>query len=133
MIWLLLALLAVGVIMTLQQASVSDDKVERIAKAIARAEGYYVPGSLPNRLNNPGSLKDPVTGKLRSFATPEDGWNALKQQIRRMLAGTSLYYRPDYSLLQVAQIYTGGDKPYEWATIVARELGVTVDTPLQAV
>jgi hypothetical protein len=108
-----------------------DTTVDRIAYAIARAEGFFVPGSLPARLNNPGSLKDPSTGQLRAFTTIEEGWAALKQQIVRMLNGTSAFYKPSMTIREVAAIYTGGDKPAAWANIVAQTLGVNPDTQLQ--
>ncbi len=121
------------VLLRRQITIVSDTVVDRIARAIARAEGYFVPGSLPNRLNNPGSLKDPNTGKLRAFPTIEEGWAALKHQVARMLEGTSAFYKPSMTIAQIAAIYTGGDKPDAWARIVASELGVSPDTPLKDV
>ena len=87
-----------------------------------------MPGSLPQRLNNPGSLRDPATGQLRAFPTPANGWAALLAQLRLVLAGKSRYYRPEMSLADFARIYTGGDKPDAWARIVATELGVSPDT-----
>jgi len=121
------------VLLRRQITIVSDTVVDRIARAIARAEGYFVAGSLPNRLNNPGSLKDPNTGQLRAFPTVEEGWAALKQQVARMLEGTSRFYQPSMTIAQIAAIYTGGDKPDAWARIVAGELGVSPDTPLKDV
>jgi hypothetical protein len=118
------------VLLRRQITIVSDSVVNRIARAIARAEGYFVSGSLPNRLNNPGSLKDPNTGQLRAFSTVEEGWAALKQQVARMLEGTSAFYKPSMTIAQIAAIYTGGDKPDAWARIVAGELGVSPDTPI---
>jgi len=103
----------------------------RWARAIAKAEGYYVPGSLPQRLNNPGSLKDPATGRLRQFPTPANGWAALLTQLRLVLTGRSRYYRPDMTLAEFARVYSGGDKPDAWARIVATELGVSQDTPIK--
>jgi len=47
-----------------------------------------------------------------------------------MLAGTSMWYKPSMTIREVAKIYTGGDKPDAWASIVAKQLKVTPDTRL---
>jgi hypothetical protein len=108
-------------------------KVQAIAKAIATAEGYYVPNSLPRRLNNPGALKDPISGQFRRFDTPEAGWNALYAQVERILNNKSMYYNSNMTIRQIAQIWTGGDKPEAWARIVSSKLGVSPDTPINQV
>lgn len=111
---------------------VTSDRVLRIARAIAKAEGFYVEGSLPNRSNNPGALK--LDGQsLSRFPDAESGWLALYQQVRIMLENQSSYYTPDMTLRQIAYIYTGNDRPDAWARIVADDLGVTPDTELRSV
>jgi hypothetical protein len=107
----------------------SEPVVNRLADAIATAEGYWSPSSLPNRLNNPGDLKD-SSGNLIHFDTPEDGWAALRKQVRMMLTGTSKIYRPDMTIRQVAQLYTGGDNAEGWAQTVASQFGVDPDRSL---
>jgi len=104
----------------------------RWARAIARAEGYYVPGSLPQRLNNPGSLKDAATGRLRAFESPLQGWAALLAQLRLVTQGRSAHYRPEMSLRDFARIWTGGDNPEGWAAAVAQELGVPLEAPVRS-
>jgi len=47
-----------------------------------------------------------------------------------MLSGMSVWYRPDMTLLEVAQRYTGGDNPQGWAQVIAEEFGVTPSTKL---
>src|SRR5215471_15765462 len=54
---------------------VTSDVVSRLSEAIARAEGFYVSGSIPQRQNNPGDLT--AGGTIMTFATAADGWNAL--------------------------------------------------------
>lgn len=103
------------------------DSILRLARAIARAEGFYVAGSLPQRMNNPGSITDPATGKLRQYPSVEAGWNALYRQIEAMASGRSAYYSPDMTLREIALVYTGNDKPDAWARIVAESLGVSPD------
>jgi hypothetical protein len=62
----------------------------KLAEAIAHEEGYYVPGSLPNRNNNPGDLRHSphsfhsvdapdAIGKIDSSV---DGWADLERQLR---------------------------------------------------
>lgn len=76
------------------------NRIEDLARAIAKEEGFYIKGTVPNRLNNPGDLiyvaqpdakAHPITGrdgKVRLFAEfpdPETGWSALKSQLQRNL------------------------------------------------
>lgn len=79
-----------------------------IARAIARAEGYFVPGSLPNVRNNPGSIFR--GGVLATFRTPAEGWLALEELIER-IANRSGPYRNAESWLDVAWMYVNGTKP----------------------
>lgn len=104
-------------------------QVERFARAISKAEGYGVPGAIPTVRNNPGNIRSSA-GPIATYPTPEAGWDALYRQVRLMLAGTSSYYRPSMSLSEVARVYTGESAYMNWARIVARELGVSVDTPI---
>jgi hypothetical protein len=63
--------------------------MSKLAEAIAHEEGYYVPGSLPNRDNNPGDLRHSphsfhsadspdAIGQIDSAA---DGWEDLERQL----------------------------------------------------
>lgn len=133
--WLLLfGLLAVGF-----AATGSKPAVDRIAEAIATAEGYFVAGSRPNRNNNPGNLtrdfgyqtvgKD---GPFPIFINAAAGWAALKDQVRMMLDGTSNNFRPEMTIAEIAAVYTATEQD-AWAANVARELGVSTNTPLYQV
>lgn len=109
--------------------------VETIARAIARAEGFFVADSLPQRANNPGALTlgDVGFGTIADktvFGSLAAGWEALHRQVALMLSGASAYYNPQMTLAQVAVIYTGGDNPTRWAQTVAGALGVTPATTL---
>lgn len=69
-----------------------------IVYKIAKQEGFFKAGSLPARLHNPGSLRyigqdHAVKGKagFAAFATDENGWQALEQDIAlKRLRGLSL-------------------------------------------
>lgn len=100
---------------------------DTLAQAIARAEGFYVAGSIPQRANNPGDLEvgDVGHGKLGEgitvFANPQAGWQALYHQVDRMLLGLSKVYLPSMTLAQVGMKYSGDPN---WAKNVAEALGV---------
>ena len=68
------------------------DRVGTLARYIAKREGFFVRGTLPWRMNNPGSLV--YVGQLHAqrgdrgfarFNTPQDGWMALEKDLRRKL------------------------------------------------
>ncbi len=59
--------------------------IDIIAEAIARKEGFYKPGSLARRQNNPGNLRSwgdtPITKGYAAFVSLDKGWKALRKQI----------------------------------------------------
>jgi hypothetical protein len=95
---------------------------EPVSAAIARAEGAGVPGSIPNRSNNPGDLAlgDRGNGTVRSvgqgaanitvFPTTKDGWNALNQDIKRKLERS-----PDMTWYELGRMYAPGAQAKQWA------------------
>jgi len=108
---------------------VNSSTTVKIAQAIAAAEGWYVPNSLPRRLNNPGALKlDGHT--LTQFSSEQEGWNALYHQVDLMITGQSKYYDSSMTWREIAVIYTGGDNPNSWAANVTSALGVSPDSTL---
>src|SRR5438309_9370956 len=69
--------------------------ISKIADAIAFAKGFFVAGSRPHRNNNPGDLERDLTSKGRGwdgpyviYATPQEGWEALRHQVRLMFNGS---------------------------------------------
>lgn len=110
---------------------------DRLADAIAHAEGFYAPGrTRPKRNNNPGNITDsfgfPIVGHdgmFPIFETAAGGWAALKKQVSMMFDGSSRYYKPHMSIREIAENYTKTEQDI-WALNVARALGVTVDTPI---
>lgn len=103
-------------------------QIERIARAISIAEGYGVSGAIPTIRNNPGNIRS-AAGPIASYPTIEAGWEALYRQVRLMLTGASSFYSPTMTLSQIARTYTGEAAYMNWATNVARVLGVSTETP----
>lgn len=119
---------------------IASSKVIAFALAIAKAEGFYKPGSVPSKTNNPGDLKLPNTpatsGGITIFSTLEEGWAALYRQLELIISGKSRYYRLDMTIHQMGATYapTGDNNiPNAWAKNVAAALGVPVTTTLRQV
>ena len=84
--------------------------VQKIAHAIAMAEGFFVSGSRSKRNNNPGDITADITGTATGsdgmfmvYGSASDGWNALYKQVQEMLDGTSSYYDPSMTISEIAQ------------------------------
>jgi hypothetical protein len=110
-------------------------EIKRFAEAIARAEGFYVPNSIPQRARNPGDLKVPgwsgptLGSGISVFGDVADGWNALYHQLYIILTGQSARYNLDMSIAEMAAIWTTTQQG-PWATNVAGYLGLDVQIPL---
>jgi hypothetical protein len=118
--------------------------VELLAKGIATAEGFYVPGSRPARDHNPGDLTADLIGKSTGmdgafvvYATDDDGWQNLYAQIELWLSGGSAHATGDSSIADISQFYTtpgdSGNDQTNWANTVAATAGVSTDTPISQV
>ena len=112
------------------------EKVAKMAQCIAKAEGFYVSGSVPQRARNPGDLKLPASmspnGYLAGhtiFNTDAEGWAALYRQIELMRNGTSKVYNLDMTFEQVARLYAENWQP--WLNNVVSCIGVTQETTLR--
>lgn len=132
--WILLILL----LMAGGGIAVSSNReliIQKIARAIAFAEGFYVPGSVPQRLHNPGDLTLDLTGKgvgqegmYIRYATDADGFEALEKQVRLMFGGSRIY-NAGMTILDVARHYTTTEQE-SWAKNVAFKLGIPNTTKL---
>lgn len=125
---------------------VVQDNADRLAKAIAKAEGFNVEGSLPNRTHNPGDMElgDRGWGTEAAktiyekadwdadLADKNDGCSALRRECLAILSGASHTFETSWSILQLAQEWTGGDNVHAWASIVCEELGILPDMTLEA-
>src|SRR5271170_1212292 len=90
-----------------------ENLIQAFATAIAKEEGFYVDGSVPQRARNPGDLANgdvgngvietggPNGAKITIYTTVEDGWNALLNKVARMLNGSSEVYLLSMTIQQV--------------------------------
>ena len=114
----------------------ASSQVQAIAQAIARAEGFYTPGSRPARDHNPGDITQDLIGKAVAmdgpfpvFANDQDGWANLYAQINLWLSGGSSRANAGTTIAELSQFYTA-DNQTAWAANVANALGVSIDTPI---
>jgi len=110
------------------------EPIKRFAVAIAKQEGFYVSGSVPQRANNPGDLKLPNTRTLPGtsitwFDSADLGWNALYRQLMLIVTGRSTYYNLDMTIDEMARVWTTTEQG-PWSLNVASALGVSGSTPL---
>ena len=109
--------------------------VVTFAQAIAQEEGFDVPGSIPNRNNNPGDLRPPNgagnywAGQIgvdsdgfAVFGTSDAGWNALYTNLNTHIGNNPTQTLADY-IAQYAPANDGND-PTSYADNVAAALGV---------
>jgi hypothetical protein len=92
---------------------VHTPQMQLLAHAIAFAEGFGLPGTVPTRANNPGDLKvpgwkGPVTGDegISVLPTEADGWGVLYRQLQLIASEKSRVYDLDMTLEQMAAKWT---------------------------
>lgn len=115
-----------------------ENRKTRLMIAVAKAEGYGVPGAIPTRANNPGDLTKSLgfsdTGETLGaagvvvFSTRDDGWGALDRQFTLIQNGESLHKLTD-TILAFAHSYTATEQD-QWAANVAAELGTDPSSTL---
>ncbi len=66
--------------------------IYNIGQAIAKMEGFFIQGSIANKNNSPGNLRNwqgvPTDGGFARFPSSEAGWKALYKQIENNIFGT---------------------------------------------
>lgn len=146
--WEILLLIGLFVALSYQAGNVILDTtgdvvasvINKLSYAIAIAEGFFKAGSRSARNHNPGDLETDVTGKGIGFdgayviyGSDSDGWDALNHQVALMFGGSHIY-TPSMTISQVAYAYADGAHDPEgaaaWASNVASQLGVSIDTKL---
>lgn len=116
----------------------AQNRVQTLAEAIAKAEGWGRKRAIPTRYHNPGDLKAVKGYKYPGeagigkgghvrFRSEAEGWEALRHQIEKIVAGSSRY-NVDMTLREISKGYAGNHKV--WAKNVAHNLGVEPDTYL---
>lgn len=105
--------------------------------AIAKQEGFFIKGSIPNRNHNPGDLKGVQHEYLGQvgldkhghiiFKNDNWGWAALENQVRKMCASEGRY-SADMTISQIGRKYAADWK--RWSKNVAKNLNCTPSTTL---
>lgn len=88
--------------------------------------------SIAFKNNNPGNIRS-VGGGFKSYDTIEEGYNDLTNYIQRAMTGKHKAYDPNESLLDFCKTYSpksDGNDPVAKANIIAKDLGVSLDTPI---
>lgn len=110
----------------------AQTKVEQLAVAIARTEGFYAgKHTIPARLHNPGDIRSHSQhaypgqrGLYRGyvvFASDRDGWQALRSQLYKVVDGSSRHYDLDMTFKQFARTYA--EDP-QWGRTVCKILAI---------
>lgn len=112
-----------------------------MSEAIAFAEGFYIPGTIPYRANNPGDLTAGDVGdtgqyiiaaggiKIIAYPDANTGWNALYTKLQHIVDGLSHSYNPNMTLSQFARTYSGSSDG-SWLNNVISKLGVDSNTSI---
>lgn len=115
------------------------DLINSLANSIATMEGYFKPGTLAQQNNNPGNLRswgsNPTRNGFAVFATPEEGWAALRQQIQRNISrGLTLseFFGGKEGVYPGYAPAADQNRPDAYARFVAGRAGIAVDQPLTA-
>ena len=111
--------------------------IRSFAEAIATMEGFYKPGSIAARNNNPGNLRSwgtlPTRDGYAVFPTAAAGWGALEKQVARNI-GRGLTLEEFFG--GKAGVYAGyapaldRNDPIRYARFVGKRLGVDISTRL---
>jgi hypothetical protein len=108
------------------------ESIKAFARAIARAEGFYVPNSVPQRARNPGNLKmpnwqGPTINGISVFENVDQGWAALYRQLGLIVSGDSRHYTLDMTIAEMGETWTATvHEQAAWARNVAAAAGASV-------
>ncbi|PWT76385.1 MAG: hypothetical protein C5B59_06580 [Bacteroidetes bacterium] len=120
------------------QDAVPSLKTQALARAIARAEGFYVKGSVPNRFHNPGDIRahsaHAYPGQVGLskhgyviFRSDADGWMSLLAQLEGMIERHSKNYNVNMTLLDFSHKYATSPT---WVKNVSKILAVKKNTKM---
>lgn len=117
----------------------SGDRIWDCCRAIAHAEGYNVPNSVPARLNNPGDISDGANtfgsefhsgSSVTTFPNATVGWQWLYTKIQNAVTGQSHVYLPTMSWYEIGAKWAPPNAD-AWAENVAAYLGVDPGDAIQ--
>ena len=110
-----------------------DNLISLIASAIATREGFFVPGSLPSRHNNPGDLR---AAPWRTNPTIQGGFwvaDSLPMGVAGLYHQIALDIARGYTLRQLITAWappSDGNDTGNYISETARRTGLDPDTPL---
>ena len=90
--------------------------------------------SLAVKNNNPGNIRNYKTGEFAIYNTPEEGTNALLNQIDLYKSGKSMHTDGSENLSELIHIYapsSDNNDPIAYTKDLANILGVTTTTPIK--
>lgn len=85
---------------------------------------------------NPGNLKDPKTGGFVKFSSPEEGYQALVNDLKIKQSGRSAHIKPGASLEELGNVWappSDNNVPGDWAKNVSRTLGLNTAHPFDRI
>ncbi len=92
--------------------------------------------TVADKNNNPGNIRDPKTGAFRTFASPQEGYAALLNDLQGKVTGaTSTGLTSNSTLLDFAKKYapsSDNNNPAQYTVNLANSLGIRPDTTLGA-
>jgi hypothetical protein len=107
--------------------------ISKMAQLMASEEGFGIMGAIPTTHNNPGDLMHapgemhPIDApnSIGSFATPQEGWNALQNQLQ-------LFANRGLSVQEAVYTYAppSANNSAAYLQFVCKGLGCTPDTPV---
>lgn len=113
-------------------------QTQQFVTAVARTEGFFVKGTLPARLHNPGDIRSSrphaYTGQVglyhgyAVFRNDRAGWAALTSQIQRVIDGTSTQYNQAMTFAQIAKIYATSP---QWPKTLCKILKISPQLTLE--
>jgi len=115
------------------------DLIDSLAQSIATMEGYFKPNTIAQRNNNPGNLRSwgstPTQGGYAVFATAEEGWAALRQQVQRNVnRGLTLeeFFGGKPGVYPGYAPSADSNNPTHYAQFVAGRAGIPANQPITA-
>lgn len=118
-----------------QPQQTTTNGLDNVTEAIARYEGFYIPGSVAQRTNNPGNVGT-YGGQVASYADSGDGWTALQDWVTSHAAANPSWNFYDLTSYYLTGSTTGnpgpGQDPNAYAQYIADYLGVSPTTTVSS-